>query len=83
MCMSYFILSKICVFIMLKSFIKIERWKKCIVEKDDFEILRWTFVTFNDLWGHTLFYKKMCPNIDSTHIVFLSKSVYEWMCKKE
>ena len=32
--------------------------KKYIAEKDDFEILRWPFVTFIDLWGHTLFDKK-------------------------
>ena len=32
--------------------------KKYIVEKDDFEILRWPIVTSNDLWGHTSFYKK-------------------------
>ena len=30
--------------------------KKYIAEKDDFEILRWPYVTFNDL--HTLFYEK-------------------------
>ena len=27
--------------------------------KDDFEILRWPFVNFNDLWGHTSFYKNI------------------------
>ena len=27
--------------------------QKYIAEKDDFEILRWPYVTnFNDLWGH-------------------------------
>ena len=29
------------------------------VEKDDFEILRWPYMTFNDICGHTLFNKKM------------------------
>ena len=33
--------------------------KKIIAVKDDFEILRWSFVTFNDLWGHTLFHRKL------------------------
>ena len=32
--------------------------KKYMVEKDDFEILRWPYVTFNDIWGHTSFYQK-------------------------
>ena len=27
--------------------------KKKITEKDDFEILRWPYETFNDLWDHT------------------------------
>ena len=54
---SYFMLSKICVF--LEKFLK--DWalnKKYIVEKEDFEILRWHFVPFNDLWGHTSFQEK-------------------------
>ena len=29
--------------------------KKYIAEKDDLQILRWPYVTFNDVWGHTLF----------------------------
>ena len=33
--------------------------KKYIVEKDYFEILRWPFVTFNDLWGHNWYYNKI------------------------
>ena len=24
-----------------------------------FEVLRWPYVTFNDLWGHTSFYEKV------------------------
>ena len=32
--------------------------KKYIAEKDDFDIFRCLFVTFNDLCGHTLFYTK-------------------------
>ena len=32
--------------------------KKYIVEKNDFEILRWPYVTFNDLWCHTQSYGK-------------------------
>ena len=32
--------------------------KKYSVEKDDFEILRRFFVTFDYLWGHTLLNEK-------------------------
>ena len=28
-----------------------------IANRDDFEILRWPYVTLNDLWGHKSFYK--------------------------
>ena len=34
--------------------------KKYIAEKDDFKISRWPYVTFNDVWSHTLFNKKKC-----------------------
>ena len=33
--------------------------KKYNALKDDFEILRWPFVTFNGLWGHTSLYEKL------------------------
>ena len=32
--------------------------KKYITEKDDLEILRWPYVTFNDLCDNTSFYEK-------------------------
>ena len=35
--------------------------KKYIAEKDDFEILRWPYVT-NDPKGHTLFYEKFASS---------------------
>ena len=36
--------------------------KNYIAEKDDFEILIWPNVTFNDFWGHTLFYEKIASS---------------------
>jgi hypothetical protein len=36
--------------------------KNYIAEKDDFEILIWPYVTFNDFWGHTLFYEKIASS---------------------
>ena len=33
--------------------------KKYIAEKVDFEIKKWPNATFNDLWGHTLYYKNI------------------------
>ena len=43
-------------------------------EKDDFEILRWPYVSFNDLCGHTLFYKKNCVFImNITEFLFLNQ----------
>ena len=32
--------------------------QKYTAEKKYFEILRWPFLTFNALWGHTWFYEK-------------------------
>ena len=55
------------VFIML-TFLKIvikDLLQKKIAEKDDFEILRWPYVTFNDLWDHALF------NDDFTSLAFI------------
>ena len=52
---------KNCVFIMftfLKSFKRYGVKQKYIAEKVDFEIKRWPYETYNDLWGHTLYYKK-------------------------
>ena len=41
----------------LEKFLKDWAFNKIYnVEKDDFEILRWPFVTFNDLWGQTSYY---------------------------
>ena len=36
--------------------------QKYIAEKDDFEILRWPYVTFNDLLGHALFNEKFASS---------------------
>ena len=46
-----------------KVFKKLGVKQKYIVEKDDLEILRWPYVIFNDLWGHTLLYEKNCVSI--------------------
>ena len=57
-------LIKICVFIMLtflKSFYRLCLKQKYIAEKDDFEILRWPYLT-NDPKGHTLFYEKFASS---------------------
>ena len=32
------------------------------VEEDKFEILRWPYVTFIDIWCHTLFYEKIASS---------------------
>ena len=56
-----------------------------IAETDDFEKLRWTYVTLNDLKGHTLFNAFILHN-GSNHrffFFFLSKSVHKRICKKE
>ena len=33
--------------------------QKYIVEKDDFQILIWLFMPFNEVWGHTLCCEKI------------------------
>ena len=33
-----------------------------MVEKDIFEILRLTYLTFNEIWGHTLLYEKFASS---------------------
>ena len=45
--------------------------KKYIWEKDDFEILRRSYVTFNDIWGQTLFNKNLRLNNGSIHRTFI------------
>ena len=45
-----------------------------IAEKDDFEILRRPYVTFNEISGHTLFNKKNCVLIMLTIIEILQSS---------
>ena len=44
-----------------------QKKKSYIAEKDDFESLRWLYVTFNDLWGHTSYYKKLRNHNVSIH----------------
>ena len=44
--------------------------KKCTAKKDDFETLRWPYVTFNDLHGHTLFMKNLRLYNVSIHRTF-------------
>ena len=39
--------------------------------RDDFEILRWPFVTFNDIWGHTSVKKELRLYIVSIHRNFI------------
>ena len=52
-----------CVFIpltFLKSVKKLGDKKIFFLDKDDFYILRLPYVTFNDLWGHTIILWKIC-----------------------
>ena len=46
--------------------------KKYIVEKDDFEILKWTFMTYNDFWFNLI--KKNCVFILLVFIEILVKN---------
>ena len=45
--------------------------KKYIVEKEDFENIRWPYVTFNDHWGHTLFGEKSFIKLKSRNHVIM------------
>ena len=57
--------------------------KKYIAEKD-FEILRWPYVTFNDLLGHTLFNAKLRLHNFSTYRNFYQNQfVNEYARKKK
>ena len=47
--------------------------KKYIEKKDDFEILRWPFVTFNDRSGHILFNEKFASLLAFTVFFFFIK----------
>ena len=47
---------------MLKVFKRLDVKQKYIAEKDDFKILKWPFVTFYDLWDHTLFNEKLASS---------------------
>ena len=46
----------------LEKFLKRLGFKN-IAEKDNFKILRWPFVTFNDLWGHASYNKNIAPSL--------------------
>ena len=48
--------------------------KKYISEKDYFGILRWPYVTFIGLWGHTSFYNKIASYV-SIHINECAKKI--------
>ena len=50
--------------------------KKYIAEKDYFEILSWPYVTFDDLWGHTVFDKfhDICIHINFYQNRFINES---------